>query len=146
VIYDAFSEQPCSKTMENGGVVKKDDLNVQPGKEGTTVASKKPTKEEPQWETLTVQTTDAKQVSYTPISKDGTTGTTKTVDVADNKKPTEIVFDEILTASSIRVTPIGATDDSKPTLEVVSAVVCAEAQGTLKLSIYLCSSLMDMSI
>ena len=121
--------------MENGGVVSKDDLKIVPGTEGTTVTPKRESKEEPQWEKLVVQTTDAKKVSYTPIYKDGTTGTTKTVDVSDNSKPTEIVFDEILKASSIRVTPIGATDDSKPTLEVISAVVCAEAKGILKSNI-----------
>lgn len=118
--------------MKAGGVVTKDNLNVKQGADDITVTLKTPTKEEPQWEKLTVQTTGAKAVEYTPVDKEGKkSGETTSQVVTDNSKPTEVVLSKPETASGFIVKPIPATPDSKPTVDVVSAVACAAAKGRL---------------
>lgn len=131
---NVFSEAPCAtKDMKNGGNVEKNELNVAPGAEDTTktVTLKNPPKDEPQWDKLTVQTTDAKSVEVTPVDKDGKkSGPTVTKDVTDNSKPTEIVFaPQSVTASGFIVKPVPATSESKPTVDAVSAVACVEPKG-----------------
>lgn len=134
-----FSEAPCAtKNMKNGGKVEKDELKVTPGAEDTTqtVTLKDQPKDEPQWEKLTVQTTDAKSVEVTPIGKDGKpSGPTTTKEVTPDSKTTEIVFPQSVTASGFVVKPTPVSADAKPTVDAVSAVACIERQGIYRHSI-----------
>ena len=135
MILFSLVELPCSKKMQDGGVVPRSKLDVTKveGKKETTFTVMKPTgaKDTPQWDEIAFTPTDnVKEVQYTPVDKKGTpTGEPTTVKLADAKKPFDsIKFDEPQTADGFVVVIVFKS--AKPTdTEVVSAVVCTAAEG-----------------
>ena len=80
------AEVPCTKTMKDGGVIKKEELHVE-GKDTTTLKVTIPSatsdKHEPQWVSVTLKVENVKEVKVTPNDKSG-----KPI---DSPKTTEVV-------------------------------------------------------
>ena len=116
--------------MKDGGIVPVSHLQVtvvQKDDHSTTVTVKSPTadKHTPIWEGAQLTPGDVKEVKYTPVSKDGKQGDTKTVPVTDNKKPIDVEFHKPTEAHHIIIVLV-PTSDKTTTSQLVSVKACLD--------------------
>ena len=116
--------------MKDGGIVPVSHLQVtveHKDDHSTTVTVKSPTadKHTPIWEGVKLTPGDVKEVKYTPVSKDGKQGDTKTVPVTDNKKPIDVEFHKPTEAHHIIIVLV-PTSDKTTTSQLVSVKACLD--------------------
>ena len=134
-----FAEVPCTKTMKDGGVIKKKELHVE-GKDTTTLKVTIPSatsdKHEPQWVSVTLTVENVKEVKVTPNDKSGKpTDSPKTTEVSQTATTVEVKFETSPHADHLTV-ELTKKDDSKPVKsDVTSAKACLPKNGELKMGI-----------
>lgn len=119
--------------MADGGVLSRDKLHVVEDHDSTTVTTKTPTKETPQWEAITVTVSKhVEAIKFTPVDKNGKpVGDAQIHHVTDSHKPVVIPLPGSVKAEGYVLHPISSTS-SKHTIHVLSAVACVADEGNSK--------------
>ena len=120
--------------MENNGVVKADQLQItrDTNGKGVTVAPKISTKDDKpqQFDSVTLQPLkNIKEVTVTPVDKNGNKVAEPTTQKIDSDKPTTVTLTTPVDANALHVeyTPV---KEGEPTeAEILSVVACMKAEG-----------------
>jgi hypothetical protein len=92
-----------------------------------TIRPKTEQKETPQWRSITLAPTDAKEIEYTAVGKNGKSiGETKSVKPTDSKKPVVLEFATLLEADHFVIVVVNRDNKHPSKAEVQHAVACIE--------------------